>query len=496
MGSLSFRLPEILPAGADAALRRICIAGGFDLNPVPTKISLDSSRLIASREVNESGYLMAPWPVEGFGDIVTTTATLREQETPYSLLVELARGKLNQVRCQTVEWQSLGLRTTREYDADLKAANQQFVKAVLSPQARESDEHATRVLTNSYALADRLVKMYIAQVLETRHGDEGKLRTQFSARVTRPISSDRMTDYRKAFNAFRIPFQWCDIERSEANYDWSYSDPLVASAVASGLPVTGGPIIDLAPGMIPTWAAGWQGDLPTLAAFMCDFVETVLNRYRGKIKRWQICAGFNHNDGYGLSDDDRLRLAARILDAAANVDPDLEFILGIAQPWGDYLASEDQTIPPFQFADDLVRNGLRIGAVDLEIAMGSQPRASWTRDLLETCRILDLFGLLGLPLEVTMSVPSSTAADPAAASLGQSITAGPGSGPPTPQQQADWAAGFASLAMCKPHVRSVIWSPWSDADPHTFPNGGLLDLQGKFKPIFQRFSALRSDHLA
>ena len=496
MGSLIFRLPETLPAGAETALRGSCIAGGFDQNPVPSRVVVESGRLVVSREVNESGYLMLPWPVEGFGNPLTTSATLREQDTPYNLLVELARGKLNQVRSQTVEWQSLGLRTTPDYDTELRAVNQVFAKAVLSQPSTESDRHAAQTLQRSYRLADTLVRLYTAQVLETRHSEEGKLRTPFAARITRPLSGDRLAEYRKCCTAVQIPFRWCDLEPSEANYDWSTIDQVVASAKAAGLPITGGPVIDLAPGMIPPWAAGWDGDLPTLAAFMCDFLETVLDRYRGSIRRWQICAGFNHADAYGLTDDDRLRLAARLLDAAAHVDNDLEFTLGISQPWGDYLCSEDQTIPPFQFADDLVRNGLRVGAVDLEIVMGSRPRGSWTRDLIEACRIMDLFGLLGLPIEVTLSAPSAPQGDTVSAVHGQTPSSGPGLITPSPEFQAEWGAAFSALALCKPHVRAVTWSTWADADPHLFPCGGILGSDNKPKPLHARLSALRSSHLA
>ena len=57
--------------------------------------------------------------------------------------------------------------------------------------------------------------------------------------------------------------------------------------------------------MVPAWAEGWHGDLQTLAAFMCDFLETLIGRYREHVRRWVVCAGFNHADGAGLSDDDR-----------------------------------------------------------------------------------------------------------------------------------------------------------------------------------------------
>ena len=45
------------------------------------------------------------------GALVTATSTLRERAEPYNLLLELARGKLNQVRSQSAEWIEDGLPT-------------------------------------------------------------------------------------------------------------------------------------------------------------------------------------------------------------------------------------------------------------------------------------------------------------------------------------------------------------------------------------------------
>src|SRR5688500_3077398 len=110
MGSMSFLLPNPLPGGAGATLADACIAstvGYYDQSPVPTRGQIGAECLVLTRDQNESGYLVIPWPVEPFGTIVVSTTTLREREEPYRLVVELARGKLNQVRTQTCEWQAI-----------------------------------------------------------------------------------------------------------------------------------------------------------------------------------------------------------------------------------------------------------------------------------------------------------------------------------------------------------------------------------------------------
>ena len=219
--------------------------------------------------------------------------------------------------------------------------------------------------------------------------------------------------------------------------------------------------------------AGWEGDLPTLAAFMCDFLETVIGRYKGDIRRWVVCAGFNQTDALGLDDDDRLRLAFRLFEAAAQIDPNLELVLSVAQPWGDYLVNENQTISPLTFPDDMIRAGLQVSAVELEIRDGIVPRGSLPRDLLDTSRVLNLFGLLGVPIEVVLSLPSSNEADPQAAVHGQSVWLPAYRAGLSPEGQAEWGASFAALALCTPHVRAVTWDHWSDAEPHLTPSGGL-----------------------
>jgi len=496
MGSMSFLLPNPVPPAAVPLLRLACFAGGYDQTPVPTTVVVENGRLVATRGTDESGYLLVPWPVGPAGAFVTTTSTLRERAEPYALVVELARGKLNQVRTQTAEWRDIGLQTPADYDRDLADAVRMFGTAVQAGPSAEADAAAGRVIERGYRLADRLVRLFIEQMLATREHEDGKQTTWLAARTAAPPVPALADDYRGAFTAARIGARWRDVEPTEAHYNWGPLDLAVAAATTAGLPVAFGPVIDIGPGMLPLWAAGWEGDLPTLAAFMCDYLETVVKRYRGSVKRWVVCAGFNHSAGLGLSDDDRLRLAARLFEAALQLDPGLDLVLGVAQPWGDYLVRADQTISPLGFADDLVRTGLKLSGVELEVRNATAPRGSLPRDLLDTSRLIDLFGLLGLPLEIVLSHPASGRPDPATKDHNEEVWAPAWRGGPTPEGQAEWGASFAALALCKPQVRSVTWDHWSDADPHLTPFGGLVDAAGHPHLLLARLQALRAAHLA
>ena len=499
MGSISFLLPDPVPSAALATLSNACFAtvmgatGTSDQSPIPTQVEISSGKMIITRNITESGFLLIPWPIGQFGTLVCSTSTLRETPESYRLLIELARGKLNQVRSQAAEWKGIGLRHAPDFEDSLNETTRLFGKALLAIPSPESDLIAARVLEQSFTLADTLVRDFIEQMFDTRHHEEGSLDTRLSARMSRDPGM-MSTEYLRTFNAAQIGICWRELEPEETQYNWSTLDTAVALAKASDLPITMGPVIDISPGMLPSWAAGWESDLPTLAAFMCDFLETVIGRYQADVRRWVICAGFNHSDSLGLNDDDRLRLAFRLFEAASQIDPNLELVLSVAQPWGDYLVNENHTISPLTFPDDLVRAGIRLSAIEVEIRTGIIPRGSLPRDLLETARTINLFGILQLPLEIVLSLPSSSMPDPIAQTHGQSVWS-PGSWTVSPEGQAEWGASFAALALCIPHVRAVTWDHWSDLDQHLTPSGGLIDANGHPKPLLSRLRTLRTAHL-
>ena len=195
-----------------------------------------------------------------------------------------------------------------------------------------------------------------------------------------------------------------------------------------------------------------------------------------------------------LADEELLWLTVRLAEVVRRIDSGLEIILGVAQPWGDYLANQEPSQSPFVFADNLVRTGLKLAALDLELFMGVTPRGSYCRDTLEVSRLLDLYALLGTPLQVTLGYPSSAAADPHA-DVDQQAAAGYWRSGYTPDAQADWARTFSRLCVCKPYVRAVHWTHFADPQPHHFPNCGLVDASGSLKPALAALAALRAEHL-
>ncbi len=495
MGTMTFQLPATVPADAARELKRTCMAGGPDNMPWPTDLHLLPGLMSVSRVVDESGYLAVPWSINGGSLLMCTSATLIERSRPYNLLVELARGKVNQVRCQASDWRAGGLMLAPELEQRIHDAGLAFAHAVAGVPPEEAGQQAQAALDLAYQTAGQLVSAYLAQVFQIRHQRQARLDSTLACRLGKTVPPSNLAPHlTSAFNSVCLPFSWGQIENEEATYRWEECDALVDWASKQQLEISAGPLIDFSSAQLPAWLWLWERDLPAMASFMCKFVETTVRRYRNRIRRWQLTAASNCANVLSLSEDDLLGLTYRLTESARQVDSSLELIVGIAQPWGEYLALSERTHSPFIFADTLIRSGLHLSALDIELVMGLTPRGSYCRDLLEISRLLDLYALLGVPLRATLGYPSSSGAD-ADADPDLHVEGGHWGNGFTAEVQADWAAEVTALVLCKPYVQGVQWAHFRDAEPHQFPHCGVVDAHDQLKPALQKLRQLREAHL-
>lgn len=497
MGTMTFQLPASLPADAARELKRTCMAGGPDNMPWPTGLHFAPGQMSVNRVVDESGYLVVPWPVDGRGLMMGTSATLIERPRPYNLLVELARGKVNQVRCQASDWRAGGLVMSPELEQSVQKLGLAFAHAVAGVPPEEAGQQAQIALDLAYQTAQQLVSAYVTQVFNVRHQRQEQLDSTLACRLGRSVPPPNLsTPLTAAFNSVCVPISWGQVETEEGICRWEECDALVDWATKQKMEIVAGPLIDFSSAQLPAWLWQWERDLAGMASFMCKFVETAMRRYRNRIRRWQLTAASNCANVLSLTEDDLLGLTYRLVESALHIDRSIELIVGISQPWGEYLAQSECAHSPFLFADTLIRAGMdpSVLALDIELVMGVTPRGSYCRDLLEISRMLDLYALLGVPLYVTLGYPSSANAD-ADADPDLRVEGGRWGNGFTPEVQAAWAAEVAPLALCKPYVKGVQWTHFRDAEPHQFPHCGLADRRDNLKPALQRIRELREAHL-
>jgi Glycosyl hydrolase family 10 len=495
MHTMTFRVPAGLPPSLPDDLLRSSVAGGHDRAPTPTRCELRDGHLVLTRDIAESGPAYIPWEIAGLGRVVNTTTTLMFRDRPYDLPVELARGKVNQVRNQYSDWVGGGLTPASEIDLLLDRATRAFGEALLDAATAAGDRKADEALAAAFEAAGLLVRRYEDQVFRLRHQRQPKFDTALGCRLGAVPAKGLDDVFRLAFNAACLPLTWRATEPAESGYRWAEADAAVAWALDRNLRVFAGPLIDFSAAGLPDYVLRQEADPVLLKSLMCDYVETVVGRYRGKVSRWLITTGANGSNVLGLSEEDLIRLTAMAADAAWQIDPNLQVVFGLSRPWGDYLADAGGfEYSPFVFADTLLRAGLPFAGIEVEWFLGTSPRGSYCRDLLDASRTLDLFGLLGVPVQVSLAYPSAPGPDSAAEPGENAVGAGRW-GDFSPEGQAAWAEAFASLAVCKSYVSGVFWDHLTDAEPHRVPHGGLVDATGSLKPAFDQLRAIREAHL-
>ncbi|MGE5194840.1 MAG: glycoside hydrolase, partial [Deltaproteobacteria bacterium] len=160
---------------------------------------------------------------------------------------------------------------------------------------------------------------------------------------------------------------------------------------------------------------------------------------------------------------------------------------------GEYQARGQHKLSPMHFADALVRAGMEVSAINLEIGVGYSPLGSPSRDLIDFSRLIDQWSMLGLPLQVTLAFPSGVEHD-ANQTTDLEVDARSWKTPVSEEAQAGWIDEYLPLLLAKPAVVAVFWNHLSDAQPHRFPHAGLLRPDGSGKPGLNRIVRQRELH--
>lgn len=494
VGGLRFLVPEPDRLGVHVA-DRVYVAG-YDQVPWPCRVRLRDTELLIERDVADSGRVYVPWWVNGHGELTLSTATLMERPQPYHLVVELARGKLNQVRNQAADWSALGLVVPKEFERRLHVAQQHFSQAA-TRQANPATaaQHADQAIVEAVAAGETLVDAYVEQFLAVRKRHSARLPTLLSVRLpAQPLPEEWQSLVAGCCHAANVGLVWRDVEVREGTYQWDVFDSQVQWCTAAGLQVHAGPLIQLDELGVPDWLCLWEGDFENLCSCVIDYIETAVNRYRGRVHLWHVAARVNVARGLALSEEECLRLTARAIEAAARVDPQTPVIVRLDQPWAEYMSRSGHDLPPLHFADALVRAGLSVGGLGLELNLGYYPSGSYPRDRLELNRLIDLWSLLGLPLHVLLTIPAGDAPDPHARRKSQPLKAS-GTAGWSPRAQAEWLRAVYSLLLAKPYVHSITWNQLADSGAHELPHAGLVDASGKPRPALDVLARLKRELL-
>lgn len=510
MGQFRFAVPP----GQLSSLRMweaayIC---GIEGVPWEGRVTLDDGVLTVSRGVDDSGKLSIPFPVGKSGPLVTmSTCSLKEigrercvagGNAPHVLPLELARGECFRLRNQADLWRRAGLHLSGEMQSKLERSTEVFLRAatntgpvgVLGDSAADAIEHL-------YHAGESLAGCYMQQALAFRKQNERQLNTLLGTIVAPEAMDSVMAGgqqeqlFRSAFNTIGLPISWGRVATGDGKVDFSPLDGLIDWACASGMRVIAGPLFDFHAKMLPDWLYLYEDDFSGLIEAVEGYVERAVLRYNGRVTLWHATAGLNTRGPLALDEEQVMRLAVAVIHTIRRVDPRTPVLISVDQPWGEYLGSERDGISPLHFADALIRSNLGVGGIGLEMRMNYADGGSLPRSLLDFGQQIDRWSTLGLPLLVQLSMPASDVADPQAFRSGRVIPMA-ADGVTSADIQARMAMRWINTMLAKGVVHGVIWDGWDDRFPHAMANSGLVDQQGKARPLLESLTLLRRELLS
>lgn len=415
-------------------------------------------------------HLYIPWTIDGIGEVFVRSSQVMQRDEPYRLTTELARGELTQARDLLASCQSAGVPIANRIEEELKAACCSLLQSVRMENAEQADQLSLQVLKRAVQICNELTIASCRQSTKV---------CPIGVGLGNSGGQDLPVDL---FDHFSIPISWKHLEPEQGQYKWTQLDRLISECRRNKRAFTVGPLVGLYPECLPDWLQAWADDADLVATLMSNFIETVMHRYRTKVRSWEITGGVNADNLLDLGEEKTRSILEQLLRVAHELDPNAELVLTVDQPWGDFLVEGDRCYTPYCMMDCLMRSAAPIRALNIEVAMGF-PSCRGNRTLLDFSRMLDRYSKLEIPLRVRLFFPSEAQ---------WQCMGAPGTGSNiTEKHQADWLHQHIVVAQSKTAVEQVTWGRLQD-DPADirFPHSGLIAADGRLKPAFEHLRSL------
>lgn len=491
----------------------------------------------------------------GLGLLTVNTCLLPDRDDPYLLTIELARHRIMFFLNKMEDWGLFDLAPDNAVMQQFEQARSQFTEALVAqriPEAAANEEEKTegdpprggfspradKIASNALSLAinageglallnaDRQLKHRLSgkgyQEALSHLGrltpetpppgmpvlipGAGQVVLAGSPQIGCAVSPGQFSEplqrgVTAACDFVTMPMRWIDMEPNEGKYNFATTDRWIEWAVRTAkLPVVGGPLVDFRPAAVPEWLFIWENDYETLRDLVFEHVQAVVTRYRRTISRWTVASGLHVNTNFKISFEQIMDLTRMCVLLTKKLHPAAKIQLEVAQPWGEYHASNRRSIPPYLYAEAAVGAGLAIDAIGLRLQMGHAEPGYATRDMMALSAILDKFAALEKPIVVSAVGAPSAPITPvpfrprAGAEAEDPYEPGNWRRAWSEQAQVDWMTQAISVCCSKPYVHSVCWQELADSSVTPAPEmpfGGLMGGGGVPKPSLTRLAQIR-----
>ena len=454
--------------------------------PVRSQMDFIDGQLLGVRHSDTAVGLATLWPVEGFGKLMLQTTRLPERNEPYNLNLELARGRLLRVAQKREEWGLADISVANSAHELIDDAIDKFVDALCClDQPAQAAQLADESLLSSVQAGETMAGAHAQMFLERRAGTQGFGRHSFgccldTARIRDP---KYLKHIKENFHFVTVPIGWKQIEPKEQEQHFELLDECINWLYRNRIAAKVGPLVSFSPLAVPDWLYIWENDFEQVRDMAYDFVTTVVERYGNKVQAWDVLSALNAENCFKFGFDKIIEMTRSIALAAKRAANRSLVLIELTEPWGEYYALNQRTIPPMIYADMVTQSGVTFDGFGVRTRFGRGAGGMRVRDLLEFSSLLDRFGAFGKPVHLAgVQVPSLPDQREKVGSIGD---AGLWHTTWDEQTQADWISQAYQIALSKPFVETVTWQDLVDrGDEGVLQHGGLFRPGLEPKPAF------------
>ncbi len=484
MAVLKFRLDAPVRAGWSLDPEFVHVLD-IERVPYPMHAHIEDGLLICRTGTTDSLRVQVPWAIPGRSPSILGTSTLPSRQETYLLVLELARGRLTELRHF---FQDGSAEEARPLPPQLIEAHALFVEAILNRDDTElCASLATRSLQKSLELGeDRLARHCDSNEAKAALADKLAL-NMTGLRPGEPISDWAIRNADIA----RVGPNWRIVNPQEDLIHWADWEMPVRLAHENGMAVHCGPLIDFSSDTLPAWLDRYQ-DITHACRAVSKYVSYVVRNLRNRVHVWHIVRRPAMAKVNNLSEEHQIKLAMEAIQAVTQNAPDAEMVIDLTSPWAEWLSHSGFELGPLHLADTLARADLGITGINLELALGYPAPGSHLREIYDIYRLIQLYSQINLPLHLDLAIPSGPDTARTQRRL-QRHAADPRQWPGGCDQtsQANLGMKVMSLAAMMPTVRSIHWSNLVDAPDQEYAESGLFSPDKKPKILANRIEEIR-----
>ncbi len=482
---------------------------GSDHNPIRAEITFQDGLIICKKRESGTAALALQQEIGECGKLIVQTSQLPERDEPYLLNLELARQRLLLLYTKSEDWGLLSLSQDHPMVQRLTFTRRMFIEAlcIQNEQPDKADNLARTCLEAAILAGEELALVHADLLLNRRKISGAVPQRPLGCGITLQQQVDRVRpELLNSIDFFYLHTPWRALAPEEGEYDWSTMDRWAQWAKHSGMPVIAGPIASFWPGHVPDWLFIWEHDYETVRDMVYQHAQRVITRYRDTVAGWTTVSGLHVNSSFPFSFEQLMELSRMTTMLAKKNHPTGQVLIEICQPFGEYYAVNQRSIPPLMYADLLIQSGINFDGFAIKLVMGGGSPGQTTRDLMQISHLLDQYASYGKPVTLVVTAPSSMVLAPTEPTP-QAQPADPTQGAPyhsehhhgywrwpwTQLTQGQWLEAVLKIAMSKPFVEAVAWGEWADRPGMDLPTSGLIGEDRQMKRVFQKLASFRKN---